>query len=388
MTTAAATLTPARTGGRFVFLDLLRGWALLVMIEVHVFNAFMLPSIRSEAWFSVLNYVNGLVAPSFIFISGFVFMIAAERKMESYRMFGSAFWRQLARIGMIWVVGYFLHLPFFSLHRVLTETTPDGWLKFYQSDVLHCIAFGLLLLFILRLLVADNRTYTNILFVSGIVIVLSALLVWEVDATDFLPAPIAAYVNSRHHSLFPLFPWVGFMMAGGYLSNRFQQARNAGTEAQFFRAFVLVGMGFAAGGFLLRHLPVAVPYVSQDIRANPLFFLERLGWVMTLLWLCRWYADKRKTERSLVLDVSRESLMVYAAHLLVIYGQFWNDRSLSYYFGRTFDILPCIAGTVTLAGVMIVAAILWGKLKRERPAAARVAFGAFGVGVGLVFLIR
>ncbi len=378
----------ARPGSRFAFLDLLRGWALLVMIEVHVFNTFLLPAIRDEAWFSVLNYVNGLVAPSFIFISGFVFMIAAERKIESYRAYGTAFWRQLGRIGTIWVVGYFLHLPFFSLHRMMTEMTPAGWLKFYQADVLHTIALGLLVLFALRLGVRNDRVYTGILVAAGAVFAFGAMFVWDTDMTQYLPAPVAAYVNAQHYSLFPVFPWLAFMMAGGYLSNRFQRARASGTEETFFRGFVRVGLVLAVGGFLLRQLPVSVPWVSQDVRANPIFFFERLGVVMTLLWLCRWYTVQRNTERSVVLDVSRESLMVYAAHLLVIYGQFFDEHSLSFLLGKNHGVIACAAGTLLLAGVMIGAAMGWGWLKREHLRSARLVMAAGTLIVCVLFMIR
>ncbi len=155
-------LKPPASKSRLAFIDLLRGWALLVMIEVHVFNAFILPEMKMTSWFHALNFVNGLVAPSFTCISGFVFLLASQKKLESFRTYGSAFWKQLGRIGLIWIVGYFLHLPFFSFHRMMTETTEAGWLSFYQSDVLHCIAFGLLILFLFRLLIRNNRIYQGV----------------------------------------------------------------------------------------------------------------------------------------------------------------------------------------------------------------------------------
>ena len=117
---------------RLVFIDLLRGWATIVMIEVHVFNAFLLTHIKNEAWFGWVNFVNGLVAPSFLFVAGFVFVVASDRKLEEYRTYGKAFWRQLSRIGLIWVVGYGLHLPYFSLTRTLRDSSPEQLVLFSQ----------------------------------------------------------------------------------------------------------------------------------------------------------------------------------------------------------------------------------------------------------------
>ena len=68
-----------RPPGRLLFVDWLRAWALLVMIETHVFNAFLDTPLRLTGWFGNLNFLNGLVAPSFLFVLGFVFLVAAEK---------------------------------------------------------------------------------------------------------------------------------------------------------------------------------------------------------------------------------------------------------------------------------------------------------------------
>jgi uncharacterized membrane protein len=364
---------------RLAFLDLLRGWALLVMIEVHVFNAFLVPEFRTTSWFQALNFINGLVAPSFTFISGFVFLLASQKKLESFRMYGSAFWKQLGRIGLIWIVGYCLHLPFFSFRRILSDTVEAGWLSFYQSDVLHCIALGLLVLFLLRLAIRKDRTYRMVLFSSGMVIVLTTLFIWDIDFLRFIPAPFAAYLNSQHYSLFPIFPWMAFMLFGGYFASGYISAREQQKERDFILRFALIGAILFTFCINTIKLPTYFHLGSSDIRANPLFFFERLGIVMLLLTCCWYYAEYRKTEKSFVLNVSKESLMVYAAHLLVIYGQFWHERSLSFLYGKTFGIWECVYATCSLMLVMAGAAILWGWLKRNHLPLARIMFWMFSV---------
>lgn len=362
---------------RLAFIDLLRGWALLVMIEVHVFNAFLLPHFRATSWFHVLNFINGLVAPSFIFISGFVFLLASQKKLESFRTFGWAFWKQLGRIGLIWVVGYCLHLPFFSFHRTMTEATEAQWLSFFQSDVLHCIAFGLLALFLSRLLIRNDRTYRIFLFSSGLLVVLTTMFLWDIDFNTWIPAPLAAYLNGKHYSLFPLFPWIAFMLFGGYFASGYIRAREQQKEKNFILRFALIGAILFMICSIGSELPVHLHIGSDDVRANPFFFFDRLGIVMLLLTACWFYADYRKTEKSFVLNVSRESLMVYAVHLLVIYGRFWNEQSLWFYYGKSFGVWECIAGTFVLIIVMIGAAMIWGQLKRNHLPLARVFFWMF-----------
>jgi uncharacterized membrane protein len=77
-------------------------------------------TLRNTSWFGFINFANGLVAPSFIFISGFAFVLASQKKLPEYRKFRYAFWKQLGRIGLIWFTGYMLHIPYFSLQNVFT----------------------------------------------------------------------------------------------------------------------------------------------------------------------------------------------------------------------------------------------------------------------------
>jgi uncharacterized membrane protein len=373
---------------RLAFIDLLRGWALIVMIEVHVFNAFILPVIKTTPWFNVLNFINGLVAPSFTFISGFVFLFASQRKLESFRTYGSAFWRQLGRIGLIWGTGYFLHLPFFSFRRMITDTTQEGWLSFYQVDILHCIAFGLLVLFISRLLIKNGKSYRLFLFTSGLLVVFTTIFVLDYDFLNWFPAPISAYINSQHYSLFPLFPWLSFMLFGGYFASGYIDAREQKKEKEFILRFALGGAVLFVACMIGLKLQAGLNIFPCDIRANPLFFFERLGIVMLLLTACWFFADFRRTEKSFVLNVGRESFMVYTAHLLVIYGRFWNDRSPAFYFGGTFNLTECMISTLALIIIMSGAAIVWGWLKRNHLPLARVMFFMMMGTVLLVFLTR
>lgn len=373
---------------RLVFIDLLRGWAGLVMIEVHVVNAFLQPAFREAGWFDVLNFINGLVAPAFLFVSGFVFVLAGERKQEEFRKLGPAFWKQLGRIGLIWCVGYALHLPFFSLKRSLNEATRTEWLRFYQSDVLHCIALGLFLLFLVRIFLHREKTYRWFLWGTGTVAVLGAPFVWDIDFLNHLPAFLAAYVNGQHASQFPVFNWLGFMMGGGLTAAMFRTLREEGREQEFFRVLAFTGVGMILGGSLLMLLPVEIPHASTAIRANPLFFFVRLGIVFLLMVACWRYAGWRQTEQSFVLDVSRETLLVYAAHLLVVYGDFWDGRSLASYHGKSLTPGESVFATTGLLILMVLLAKGWGRLKQASPRSARTISYVIGLSALVLFLIR
>lgn len=370
---------------RIVFIDLLRGWATLLMIEVHVFNAFLYPDIREAGWFTLVNFMNGLVAPAFLFVAGMVFVIVSERKVEDFRSFGSAFWRQLGRITLIWGIGYILHIPFFSFTRIVNETTEAGLLKFFQVDILHCIALGLLILFLTRTMIRERAVFVRILVVLGLIAVLAAPIIWEIDFDPILPPFAAAYMNGQHFSQFPVFPWLGFMLFGGQAGVLYLEMKEAEKEGKFVWTLFWWGAVLIAL-YLLSTLLPNPPFAGSHIETDPLFFGLRFGIVLVLLVWCWYYAKIMDSQDSVIFDISKESLLVYTAHLLLLYGTFWNERSLVDIFGRSFSVFECALATVALAGLMIFAAKAWQMVKgKSRQAARRISFGMAFVALVVFF---
>ena len=161
------------------------------------------------------------------------------------------------------------------------------------------------------------------------------------------------------------------MMAGGYFAMDYLKARKSNDEKGFLRRIGIAGVVMLVGGRLAAGVPAYVANASTDVRANPFFFFERLGVVLLLLLVCWYYVDWRKTEKSFVLEVSRESLSVYAAHLVVIYGMLYHDMSLSYLYGGKLNVLQCCVATLLLMTAMIYAAKLWTWLKQQHIYLAR-----------------
>jgi uncharacterized membrane protein len=358
------------------------------MIEVHVFNAFLLTDIKNAAWFGWVNFVNGLVAPSFLFVAGFVFVVASDRKLAEFRTYGKAFWRQLSRIGLIWVIGYGLHLPYFSLTRTLRDATDSQLLLFSQSDILHCIAVGLLIVFLGRIFIRQDTIYKIYLILIGSCAVLIAPFIWEIDFSRLLPAFVAPYFNDHQGSIFPLFPWLGFLMFGAVAAFVYKKARADGGERRYFLILTAIGSFLVIAGTFLVDLPSYIPYMSTAIRANPVFFASRLGIVFLLLVACWYYAEWRKTERSFVLDVSKESLLVYTAHLLVIYGRFWDGNSPAFYYGESLNLAQAILATIVLVVLMVLSAQVWGATKKKSMRWARIISYGTGLVLLAVFLVR
>lgn len=353
---------------RIVFIDLLRGWAALVMIEVHVFNAFLIPDLKQTSWFEILNFINGLVAPTFLFVAGMVFVVVSERKLEEFRSFGTAFRKQLGRIGMIWVIGYALHLPVFSFTTIV-NVTESGWNSFYQSDILHCIALGLLLLFAGRILVRSENVFSILVFTAGLAAVFAAPFLEAGDVVLSLHPSLRAYVDGRL-SLFPVIPWLGFILWGGVTGMMYLRMSAVGAEERFARVVTWAGIVMAV---------ISIPSLfgmslfpdGFGRQNDPLFFLLRCGLVLLLLMACRWWVGMRKTESSFLIEAGRETLLVYVGHLQILYATVMGMPSLVQWARGSLTLLECLAGTVLLAALMVLAAKYWGALKRRSRAMSR-----------------
>ncbi len=352
---------------RLAFIDLHRGLVLLLMIEVHVFNAFLMQSYRPTVWFMGLNFINGLVAPSFLFISGFAFILASQKKLKEFRTLGWQFYRQVGRILLILLAGYSLHLPFFNLSRTMEKSTPEQWHHLFAVDVLQCISVALLLLFLLRLVITNDKIFKYVTGFFTLFFVLPAPIMWVTDFSSMMHPSLAAYLNRMSGSLFPLFPWSGFLFLGAFLSIVFGEFRQQQKQEKYFAALKYTGIIFIVIGSVLyiEQSPLHIPMMKPEIT----FFFLRAGYIFLIFYGC--YLLAKQGEGGIIKVVSgfgKESLLVYWLHLQVIYRKIGGE-SLNGTYKYTFTVIEALAATIILAGFMWAAAYGWSSLKRDYPKA-------------------
>jgi uncharacterized membrane protein len=213
---------------RIEFIDLLRGWAVIVMIQTHVFNATLPPAITDNGFYHLIRFIDGLVAPSFLFASGMAYAVTTRRKINDYLSFGAPLFKQLWRLLFVLLIAYGLHIPKFNYHHLRWEAGVVAWQVFWQSDVLQCIAVSLLFLQVMLLVLrSERRLYMTMIGVT-LFVVLATPVAWSIDFWTILPVPIASYMNGLHYSLFPLFPWSAFLFAGALCGYFYLKAKDAG----------------------------------------------------------------------------------------------------------------------------------------------------------------
>ena len=357
---------------RYVYIDLLRGWAVLVMIETHVVNSFMQNASRLDPWFKTLNFINGIVAPAFLFIAGYSFAIVGQRKWNDYLSLNGVFWKQVGRILQIWAIGYALHLPFFSFNKLAYLIGWEEWRPFWMVDVLHSIAISLFLMLLLVLIARTQRVFFLLICLVGSVAAFATPFMWSLNVDKTLPLPFASYVNALHGSLFPIFPWMSFVMFGGALGQLYVFLKGKVADEKFFKNIFIAGIACIVLSIIADWLPVKIYPAHNYWLASPGFVFVRLGIVMMLLATLWLWERTAHSGKSLVSLVGSESLVTYTGHLLIIYGLFLNDKSLATIIGNTRSVPEAFGMTMILIAAMAAAAYVWNSLKKKSMLYARV----------------
>ncbi len=380
---AAPTAGGAPGPGRIVFIDALRGLAVVVMIETHTLNALLSPELRRGAFHSALTYVNGLVAPAFLFCAGLGFAIFLRRKNDDVARLGPAFRSYLGKCLFIVALGYSLHAPVFSLGGMMAAG-PGAWTALLQVDILQVIGTSLIALLGAALVARNERSRA-----AAAVALTGCFLAWGYvfpgGAPASLPVWLRAYVSRDLSPLFTIVPWGAFLTAGYLAGSRYLRAVAAGNDRALIGGFALtgaacVGLGVAASAFTSPlYAGDGYWYWSAE------YFLVRLGSVGLVMCALWWLLRMGGGSRTLVV-FGRESLAVYYVHLIIVYG-----KDFGWSFVRLMPsgggYLLCAGLTAGLVALMYVFGRSWGSAKRAWPRTASLAVASLAAGAVLTFLL-
>ncbi|MGB5349442.1 MAG: acyltransferase family protein [Polyangiales bacterium] len=384
---------------RWRALDLLRFVAVVLMVQGHVFGELLDPSLRQGPWFLRHAYIHGLTAPMFFFSSGLAFGVATFGHWPLHTHWGPAMKRRFGRYGWLLFIGYMLSLPGLSFHYLLTSVSAETTRVFFGVDALRNIAAALAVIQGLVWLTKKQRPFIATVAALGVVLVFGAPSVWRLPVEQWLPIGIAAYVNVDTGSIFPLFPWMGFICAGvvaAYLSVDRQGLGFKGRRA----------LGFATVGFVLW----LVAHQLQESGVNPfgehvywktspIFFFTRLGLILLgFAVLCAYETYwSRPRERDdvqgnpekghLLQRIGQETLVIYVVHLIVLYGSPLH-RGLTAPYEATLGIGAASVVAVLVLIVSTAVALGWASARQRWPERFRLLQYALAATVLLIALVK
>ncbi len=381
-TTGQVSSKPARYG----FVDLLRGFALVVMIETHVVNSYLYTEPRHSALFFWLTFFNGLVAPSFLFASGFSVMLQANRYWDDWLHLRRPFWRQIRRLGFITLVAYYSHMQL-KLSKYLNPDTPDIWTETLQVDILQCIVVSLLTVNLLILVMRKRSSFVLGASCAAVAALLVTPWMWAQDFRQRLPLSMALFLNPHGVSLFPLFPWISFLLVGCCASGLFLKAAEGKADAKFMRNLAVAGGAMILGGLLLRAVPYTLPGRVNFYTTSPLYVMIRIGCVLLICALLYRLEKYRQWIPRPVRLAGQESLLVYGVHLWVIFV-FLRGKHMGPILGLEAGYPGCLLMSAAIIAFMLCLAKYWHALKTGFPRFTRFAQALTVIIMVVVFLLR
>jgi len=195
------------SGARIKAFDWLRGLAVLVMIETHSL-VFLRPELHQTRAMARLNWVNGLVAPSFILAAGFslgLLQVRAARAGGASR--ADRLLRTLRRIVEVLAVATLVDAVWFPI------SLEPRWLT--RIDILQCIGLSLLLaLPLLVALAARPRVLAAVSLAAAAAIFLASPYAEQVQGSWARQLLVR---GGPWSTVFPLLPWSGYVFLGAAL---------------------------------------------------------------------------------------------------------------------------------------------------------------------------
>lgn len=332
---------------RVFHIDTLRGVAILMMLQGHFIDTLLIDEDRVTIAHAVWKFCRGLTSPVFFTTSGVIIVHLLLRKKDvSYRQsrLKKSFWRALEVLMWAYVLR-FSFWPFFLEGELTTE--------FWRVDVLNCIAVGLLLVGLFYFI--SNKIHDNLFRLMLLAVALAAFLLqpWYM-ALDYSawPIPLSNYFSQANGSVFTLFPFLGFMFAGGFIGSLYTvlYERN---KMVFVVGLLIFGIFLSTYSSPLFH----ELYVRTNINLFRQIIMDnwfiKLGFVLCL-YAFFVFAEPLMAQLKTINLLGQYTLTVYIIHFFILYGAIFGlgiddllfkKRSLPAEY-----VIPCALIFVVLTG--------------------------------------
>lgn len=344
---------------RLFFIDAMRAWAILMMLQGHFVDGLLDNAFRdaSSTPYQVWKYFRGITAPVFFTVSGFIFTYLLIRvPQQGFR--NPRVKKGLRRGLQLLFIGYLLRLNIFGLFK------GQLYSSFFLVDVLHIIGLSLIGIIAVYLITYRNPKY---LF-PGLLLTLACLLfafepVYKTWEYTLIPDMIANYFTRANGSVFTIVPWFGYTALGAVLSivfTRFRDHKHVYTWAIPIAAITgLVLIFYSSPFFVFLHQSTGIELFNKIYSNNYLFI--RMGDVLvvfSVFMLIRQWVTSRT-----VLRIGQNTLSIYVIHFVILYGSF-TGMGLYRYFHHSLNPVTVIAGAVAFMVICSYTALLYDKHER------------------------
>jgi uncharacterized membrane protein len=311
------------------YVDWARAIAVLLMIEAHTTDAWTRLGVRRSVAFRDATILGGFAAPLFLWLAGVAVVLAATRSFERTGNRADAA-EMVCRRGLeIFILAFLFRLQGFLI------TPGSAPVTLFRVDILNIMGPSIvvagLVWGVARTTVARVVSYAAL----AAAFTMLTPIVRTTSAVGALPIWLQWYVRPAGDlTMFTLFPWAGFVFAGGAAGALIAAAREDRSERRLQAILCVAGAVLVAFGFYAAGRP-SIYRTASFWTSSPTWFAIRLGILMVALaaiYACEALLAALKGRAttevargfSPAIDplarVGRSSLFVYWIHVELVYG--------------------------------------------------------------------
>ncbi|MBI5478545.1 MAG: DUF1624 domain-containing protein [Deltaproteobacteria bacterium] len=308
---------------RLLYIDWLRGIAVLLMFAAHVFAAWIQPSLVMTTAYRWINVVAGYSAPLFLFLTGVGMAMAFESALARGSSRDDA--RRAARNrGLMIFIAAFV----FRIQEHVLGGGPVA--NVLRVDILNCIGLSMLLCAVLAF-PPTKGAFAWRAAGAAVIVALLAPYVGRIRWPEWAPWQIYSYLSDQRSWFFPLFPWLAYPFAGLFAGTVWARAGRAeGTARRVMLGTMLVGLLLVAGSWLYLGLPEPKFIAFGGRWRNlPSYTFTHIGWICVLagvLWLVQPFFNPARFGP--IRQLGRTSLLMYWVHVDLVYGHLVGEHAL------------------------------------------------------------
>ncbi|MEP2058607.1 MAG: heparan-alpha-glucosaminide N-acetyltransferase domain-containing protein [Maribacter litoralis] len=345
---------------RLFFLDAIRAWAILMMLQGHFIDGLLDNAFRdnSNILFSTWKYFRGITAPVFFTVSGFIFTFLLIKSPQTGRS-NPRVKKGIKRGLELLVIAYLLRMNIFGLFK------GEIYDSFYLVDVLHCI--GLSLLFIIGFYIL---TFAKQKWIFPTILAFTTLLlfifepIYKTMGFEFLPQAIANYLTKSNGSVFTIIPWLGYATIGSFMSVVFSKFQNSKNLYYYIvPAYIAIGLIliFFSSDIFMSIYEITGIQLFQSIFSNNYLFI-RLGDVLIVFSI--FIMLRKYLMNATWLKIGQSTLSIYIIHFIILYGSF-TGIGLYRFFNHSLNPYYVIPGAILFMIVCTFFALQYEKHKIE-----------------------
>jgi uncharacterized membrane protein len=329
---------------RLLYLDWLRGVAGIIMLQGHVFQAFVKPDLRGGAAYMLSQFFGGMPPAIFLFLTG----ITLAFLIDSMERKGFSRWNRIT--GTLRRAGYLFGIALlFRVQLWLFSWPHSAWTNLLKVDILNCMGLGIAVMSVMTLFSGPQRV--RICAALGLAIAAVSPLISQINwgGAPWMQWSVKAYL-APDYNYFSFFPWAAYLVFGLSAGSLLRLLR----PEQLDRAMqwgALLGGALVVTARYFANLPFSIYPKSEFWLDSPAQTLIKLGVTLVILAFgYLWTQYGAAPGWSWVRQFGTTSLLIYWVHIELVYGRWLG------FCKNNLNVFQTVLAAVALIVLMLLLA--------------------------------